>query len=107
MVQALEQLRLLESLANQCVRFTSFLFPSEDSESMNNLTDLFYLAGHRVDYVVVLKPAKVRTDLFKKLGLDAELEKFEARDLRLPGLRPATPCAWRYCALIGHSPNTP
>ncbi|MGA2789059.1 MAG: hypothetical protein ABSF60_16185, partial [Verrucomicrobiota bacterium] len=35
-VQALESLQLLESLATQGIRFTFFLFPSEDTESMNN-----------------------------------------------------------------------
>jgi Tetratricopeptide repeat len=60
-VQALESLQLLESLATQGIRFTFFLFPSEDTESMNNLLDLFYFAGDRVDYVIVHNPAKVRT----------------------------------------------
>lgn len=83
-VQALESLQLLESLASQGIRFTFFLFPSEDTESMGNLMDLFYFAGDRVDYVVVHNPAKVRINLFKKSGLEAELIKFGARELTLP-----------------------
>ena len=58
-VQALESLQLLESLATQGIRFTFFLFPSEDTESMNNLLDLFFFAGDRVDYVVVHKPTRL------------------------------------------------
>jgi hypothetical protein len=83
-VQALDSLQLLESLAAQGIRFTFFLFPSEDTESMNNLLDLFYFAGDRVDYVIVHNPAKVRTNLFKKSNIEAELKKFGAREITLP-----------------------
>ena len=83
-VQALESLQLLESLATQGIRFTFFLFPSEDTESMNNLLELFYFAGDRVDYVIVHNPAKVRTNLFKKSNIEAELKKFGAKELTLP-----------------------
>ena len=64
--------------------FTFFLFPSEDTESMNILLELFYFAGDRVDYVVVHNPAKVRTNLFKKSNIAAELKKFGAKELTLP-----------------------
>jgi len=83
-MQALDSLQLLESLATQSIRFTFFLFPSEDTESMNNLLDLFYFAGDRVDYVIVHNPAKVRTNLFKKSNIEAELKKFGAKELTLP-----------------------
>ena len=83
-VQALDSLQLLESLAAQGVRFTFFLFPSEDTESMNNLLELFYFAGDRVDYIVVHNPAKVRTNLFKKSNIETELKKFGAREITLP-----------------------
>jgi hypothetical protein len=83
-MQALDSLQLLESLAAQGIRFTFFLFPSEDTESMNNLLDLFYFAGDRVDYVIVHNPAKVRTNLFKKSNIEAELKKFGAKEIILP-----------------------
>lgn len=83
-VQALDSLQLLESLAQQGIRFTFFLFPSEDTESMSNLLDLFYFAGDRVDYVIVHNPAKVRTNLFRKSNIEAELKKFGAREIILP-----------------------
>jgi hypothetical protein len=83
-VQALESLQLLECLAAQGIRFTFSLFPSEDTESMNNLLDLFYFAGDRVDYVIVHNPAKVRTNLFRKSNIEAELKKFGAKELTLP-----------------------
>ena len=83
-VQALDSLQLLESLAAEGIRFTFLLFPSEDTESMNNLLDLFYFAGDRVDYVIVHNPAKVRTNLFKKSNIEAELKKFGAKEITLP-----------------------
>lgn len=83
-VQALESLQIIPSLAADGIRFTFFLFPSEDTESMNNLLDLFYFAGDRVDYAVVHNPAKVRTNLFRKSNIEAELKKFGARELTLP-----------------------
>ena len=83
-VQALDSLQLLESLAARGIRFTFFLFPSEDTESMNNLLDLFYFAGDRVDYVIVHNPAKVRTNLFRKSNIEAELKRFGAKELTLP-----------------------
>ena len=51
---------------------------------MNNLLELFFFAGDRVDYVVVHNPAKVRTNLFKKSNIEAELKKFGAKELTLP-----------------------
>jgi hypothetical protein len=51
---------------------------------MNNLLELFYFAGDRVDYVIVHNPAKVRTILFKKSNIEAELKKFGAKELTLP-----------------------
>lgn len=89
-LHALEELQLLESLAEAGLRFTFFLFPSEDTESMGNLMDLFYFAGDRVDYVVVHNPAKVRTDLFQGSGLETELKKFGARSITLPTITPIT-----------------
>ena len=83
-VQALDSLQLLESLAAKGIRFTFFLFPSEDTESMNNLLDLFYFAGDRVDYCIVHNPAKVRTNLFRKSNIEAELKKFGAKEITLP-----------------------
>src|ERR1700690_12766 len=83
-VRALESLQLIESLATQGIRFTFFLFPSEDTESMNNLLDLFYFAGDRLDYIIAHTPAKIRTNLFRKSNLEAELKKFGAKELTLP-----------------------
>jgi len=80
----LDSLQIISSLATEGIRFTFFLFPSEDTESMNNLLDLFYFAGDRVDYVIVHNPAKVRTNLFKKSNIEAELKKFGAREITLP-----------------------
>src|ERR1022692_650311 len=83
-VQALESLQLIQTLAAEGIRFTFFLFPSEDTESMNNLLDLFFFAGDRVVYVVVKNPAKVRTNLFRKSNIEVELKKFGAKELTLP-----------------------
>ena len=83
-VQALDSLQLLESLAAQGIRFTFFLFPSEDTESMNNLLDLFFYAGDRVNYVIVHNPAKVRTNLFRNSKIEAELKRFGAKEITLP-----------------------
>jgi hypothetical protein len=83
-MQTPESLQLLESLATQGIRLTFFLFPSEDTESMNNLLELFYFAGDRVEYVIVHNPAKVRTNLFRKSNIEAELKKFGAKELTLP-----------------------
>ena len=74
-VQALESLQLLESLATQGIRFTFFLFPSEDTESMNNLLDLFYFAGDRVDYVIVHNPAKVQDEPVQEIQHRSRVEK--------------------------------
>src|ERR1019366_1213604 len=83
-VQALNSLQLLETLAAQGIRFTFFLFPSEDTESMHNLLDLFFFAGDRVDYCVVHNPAGVRTNLFRNSNIEAELKKFGAKEITLP-----------------------
>ncbi len=84
-VQALDSLQLLESLAAQGIRFTFFLFPSEDTESMNNLLDLFFFAGDRVDYVIVHNPAKVRTNLFQEIQHRSRIEKVRREGNHLAG----------------------
>jgi hypothetical protein len=102
-VQALDSLQLLESLAAQGIRFTFFLFPSEDTESRSNLLDLFYFAGDRVDYVIVHNPANVRTNLFKKSNIEAELKKFGAKELTLPVVTSITLLAIKRAeAKVGH-----
>jgi hypothetical protein len=77
-------LAVARNARRQGIRFTFFLFPSEDTESMNNLMDLFYFAGDRVDYVVVHNRAKVRTNLFRNSALEVELKKFGAKQLTCP-----------------------
>ena len=37
-----------------------------------------------MDYVIVHNPAKVRTNLFKKSNIEAELKRFGAREIVLP-----------------------
>jgi hypothetical protein len=89
-LQTLDELQILDSLAEVGVKFTFLLFPSEDTESMNNLMDLFEFAGDRVDYLIVHNPAKVRTDLFTKSGLESELLQFGAKIVTLPSITPVT-----------------
>ena len=48
---ALEELQVLDVCAEQGVRLTFFLFPTDDTESMTNAGRLFFYAGDRVDYV--------------------------------------------------------
>ena len=89
-LKTLDELQILDSLAEAGVRFTFLLFPSEDTESMSNLMELFDFAGDRVDYVIVHNPAKVRSDLFSGSGLEKELLEFGARSLILPSITPVT-----------------
>src|SRR5271168_2912368 len=70
---ALEELQVLEVCAEQGVRLTFFLFPTDDTESMTNVGQLFLHAGDRVDYVIVHNPAKARGDLFRGSHLEKEL----------------------------------
>ncbi|HUJ11142.1 MAG TPA: hypothetical protein VL171_14060 [Verrucomicrobiae bacterium] len=87
---ALEELQVLEVCAEQGVRLTFFLFPTDDTESMTNVGQLFLQAGDRVDYIVVHNPAKARGDLFRASRLEKELIAFGARSITLPTLTPTT-----------------
>jgi hypothetical protein len=87
---ALEELQVLDVCAEQNVRLTFFLFPTDDTESMTNVGQLFLHAGDRVDYVIVHNPAKARGDLFRGSRLEAELTAFGARSVTLPTLTPTT-----------------
>lgn len=89
-LSTLDELQVLTTLGEAGVRFTFLLFPSEDTESMNNLMDLFEFAGDRVDYLIIQNPARVRTDLFTGSGLESELRKFGARTLVMPSITPVT-----------------
>src|ERR1700690_2542886 len=75
---ALEELQVLDVCAEQGVRLTFILFPTDDTESMNNVGKLFLYAGDRVDYCIVNNPAKARGDLFKGSQLEKQLMEFGA-----------------------------
>lgn len=87
---ALEELQVLEVCDEQGVRLTFFLFPTDDTESMTNVGQLFLHAGDRVDYVIVHNPAKARGDLFRGSQLEKELTAFGAQSITLPALTSTT-----------------
>lgn len=89
-LSALDELQVLDVCAEQHVRLTFFLFPTDDTESMTNLGRLFLYAGDRVDYVIVHNPAKARGDLFKGSGLEKQLAEFGAKAITLPTMTPTT-----------------
>jgi hypothetical protein len=83
-------LQVLDVCAEQGVRMTFLLFPTDDTESMMNLGRLFLYAGDRVDYVIVENPAKARGDLFKGSQLEKQLQDFGAKAITLPTVTPTT-----------------
>ena len=87
---ALEELQVLDVCAEQGVRLTFFLFPTDDTESMTNAGGLFFYAGDRVDYVIVHNPAKARGDLFKGSQMEKQLMEFGAKSVTLPAITPTT-----------------
>ena len=87
---ALEELQVLDICAEEGVRLTFFLFPTDDTESMTNVGKLFLYAGDRVDYVIVHNPAKARGDLFKGSQLEKHLAGFGAKAITLPAITPTT-----------------
>ncbi len=87
---ALEELQVLDICAEQNVRMTFFLFPTDDTESMTNAGRLFLYAGDRVDYVIVHNPAKARGDLFKGSSLESQLVEYGAKAVTLPRVTPTT-----------------
>ena len=89
-VSALDELQVLDVCAEQNVRLTFFLFPTDETESMNNVGRLFLYAGDRVDYVLVHNPVKARGDLFKGSPLEGQLIEFGAKAITLPPVTPTT-----------------
>jgi hypothetical protein len=87
---ALEELQVLDICAEQDVRLTFFLFPTDDTGSMTNAGRLFLYAGDRVDYVIVRNPAKARGDLFRGSPLEQQLTEFGAKAITLPTITPTT-----------------
>jgi hypothetical protein len=87
---ALEELQVLDVCAEQEVRLTFFLFPTDDTESMTNAGRLFLYAGDRVDYIIVHNPAKARGDLFKGSPLERQLTEFGSKTITLPTVTPTT-----------------
>jgi len=89
-LSALDELQVLDVCAEQNIRLTFFLFPTDETESMNNVGRLFLYAGDRVDYVIVHNPAKARGDLFKGSPLETQLIEFGAKSIILPQITPTT-----------------
>src|SRR4030095_12776077 len=52
-LRAFDELQVLDVCAEQNVRLTFALFPTDETESMNNVGRLFLYAGDRVDYVII------------------------------------------------------
>src|SRR5882672_3735328 len=77
-LSALEELQVLDICAEHGVRLTFLLFPTDETESMNNVGRLFLYAGDRVDYVIIHNPAKARGDRSKGSPLEAQLIEFGA-----------------------------
>jgi hypothetical protein len=89
-LSALEELQVLDICAEEGVRLTFFLFPTDDTESMNNVGKLFLYGGDAVDYVIVQNPAKARGDLFKGSQLEKRLLEYGAKTITLPMITPTT-----------------
>ena len=89
-LSAMEKLQLLELCAEQGVRLTFFLFPTDDVDSMSNVGQIFLFAGDRVDYVIVHNPIKVRGELFRGSGLEKQLRAFGAKEITLSAITPPT-----------------
>src|SRR5580765_4543030 len=89
-LSAFDELQVLDVCAEQNVRLTFVLFPTDETESMNNVGRLFLYAGDRVDYVIVHNPAKARGDLFKGSQLESQLTDFGAKAVTLPAITPTT-----------------
>jgi hypothetical protein len=89
---AMEELQVLDVCAEQSVRLTFFLFPTDDTESMTNVGKIFFYAGDRVDYIIVKNPAKARGDLFKDSQLEKQLIEFGAKSITLPPVQGILNC---------------
>jgi hypothetical protein len=89
-LSALEELQVLDICADEGVRLTFFLFPTDDTESMTNVGKLFLYGGDSVDYVIVQNPAKARGDLFKGSQLEKRLLDYGAKTVTLPMITPTT-----------------
>jgi hypothetical protein len=89
-LSAFDELQVLDVCTEQSVRLTFVLFPTDETESMNNVGRLFLYAGDRVDYVIIHNPAKARGDLFKGSQLQAQLVEFGAKSITLPPITPTT-----------------
>lgn len=89
-LSAIDELQVLDICADEGIRLTFFLFPTDDTESMTNVGNLFLYAGDRVDYVIVHNPTKARGDLFRGSQLQKHLSDFGARTITLPSITPTT-----------------
>lgn len=100
---AVEELNFFELCQEQGIRTTFFLFPSDESESMQNFTTLVKFGGSAVDFVVVQNPTKSRGELYRGSRLEKALENAGAKTITLPTITPVTLMAMeRAEAKAGH-----
>lgn len=100
---AVEELNFFELCQEQGIRSTFFLFPSDESESMQNFGRLAKFGGEAVDFVVVQNPTKSKGDLYRGSKLEKALENAGAKTLTLPTITPVTLMAMeRAEAKAGH-----
>ena len=83
---AVDELHFFELCQKHGIRTTFFLFPSDESESMQNFIGLVQFGGHAVDFVVVQNPAKSKASLYQGSRIEKALENAGARTLTVPTL---------------------
>lgn len=87
---AVEELNFFELCAEEGIRPTFFLFPSDETESMVNFARLVRFGGDAVDFVVVENPTRNRAELYRGSRLEAALARAGAKTLTPPTLTPMT-----------------
>ncbi len=89
-VDAAKNFNFLSLAAEHGVRSTLFIFPSDELETMGNLTKLVQFCAHRVDFVIVENPARSGSRLFKNSTFEKTLLDLGAKKIRLPTISSPT-----------------
>ena len=89
-ILSVKRLNLFELCRQENISMTWFLFPSDDSESMENFRKLVKFGAGRVNLVVVLNPARNECKLYRGSSMENTLGDLGAKTITIPHISSPT-----------------
>ena len=89
-MSAIDELEFFLRCEEEKMKMTFLLFPTDDNESMKNLTSIIEKSAESVDYVVCLNPSINKSEMYLGSKLQSTLLQLGAKEIVIPAITPIT-----------------